>query len=103
VTLQYQTKKGVAGFMSPVEGVMRLDGREITAPGSDRMMVFQEFDQLPPWKAVRENVMFSPRMAGRNYGLGGIRYVVHILIPAAFPSILAGLEIAWAFAWRTLI
>ena len=43
------------------------------------------------------------RMAGRNYGLSGIRYVVHILIPAAFPSILAGLKIAWAFAWRTLI
>ena len=43
------------------------------------------------------------RMAGRNYGLTGIRYVIRILIPAAFPSILAGLKIAWAFAWRTLI
>jgi NitT/TauT family transport system permease protein len=43
------------------------------------------------------------RMSGRNYGLSGVRYVVHILIPAAFPSILAGLKIGWAFAWRTLI
>lgn len=43
------------------------------------------------------------RMAGRNYGLTGLRYVGSILIPAAFPSILAGLKIAWAFAWRTLI
>jgi NitT/TauT family transport system permease protein len=43
------------------------------------------------------------RMSGRNYGLRGIRYVVLILIPAAFPSILAGLKIGWAFAWRTLI
>lgn len=43
------------------------------------------------------------RMAGRNYGLNGLRYVLKILIPAAFPSILAGLKIAWAFAWRTLI
>jgi NitT/TauT family transport system permease protein len=43
------------------------------------------------------------RMAGRNYGLGGLRYVALILVPAAFPSILAGLKIAWAFAWRTLI
>lgn len=43
------------------------------------------------------------RMAGRNYGLTGLRYVAGILIPAAFPSILAGLKIAWAFAWRTLI
>ncbi len=43
------------------------------------------------------------RMAGRNYGLRGARYVVQILVPAALPSILSGLKIAWAFAWRTLI
>lgn len=43
------------------------------------------------------------RMAGRNYGLTGLRYVWHILIPAALPSILSGLKIGWAFAWRTLI
>jgi len=43
------------------------------------------------------------RMVGRNYGLTGVRYVAMILIPAAFPSILAGLKIGWAFAWRTLI
>jgi len=45
----------------------------------------------------------SQRMAGQNYGLRGVRYVVYILIPAAFPSILTGLKIGWAFAWRTLI
>lgn len=43
------------------------------------------------------------RMAGRNYGLGGLRMVLQILIPAALPSILSGLKIGWAFAWRTLI
>ena len=43
------------------------------------------------------------RMAGRNYGLGGLRYVLQILVPAALPAILAGLRIGWAFAWRTLI
>ena len=43
------------------------------------------------------------RMVGRNYGLAGVRYVTAILIPAAFPSILTGLKIGWAFAWRTLI
>ena len=43
------------------------------------------------------------RMVGRNYGLGGFTYVTKILIPAAFPSILTGLKIGWAFAWRTLI
>lgn len=43
------------------------------------------------------------RMVGRNYGLRGLPYVARILIPAAFPSILTGLKIGWAFAWRTLI
>lgn len=43
------------------------------------------------------------RMAGRNYGLRGWRYLVLLFVPAAFPSILTGLKISWAFAWRTLI
>lgn len=43
------------------------------------------------------------RMAGRTFGLRGLRFVFGILLPAAFPSILAGLKIGWAFAWRTLI
>ncbi|MGY8525572.1 ABC transporter permease [Paracidovorax citrulli] len=43
------------------------------------------------------------RMAGRNYGLRGPRYVALILVPAATPAILSGLKIGWAFAWRTLI
>ena len=43
------------------------------------------------------------KMVGQNYGLGGFRFAARILIPAAFPSILAGLKIGWAFAWRTLI
>jgi NitT/TauT family transport system permease protein len=43
------------------------------------------------------------RMVGRNYGLTGIGFVTRILLPAAFPSILSGLKIGWAFAWRTLI
>ncbi|MBK5541321.1 ABC transporter permease [Pseudomonas sp. TH07] len=45
----------------------------------------------------------TQRMAGRNYGLKGLRLVWYILIPAALPSILSGLKIGWAFAWRTLI
>lgn len=45
----------------------------------------------------------AQRMAGQNYGLRGLRYALLILIPAALPSILSGLKIGWAFAWRTLI
>jgi NitT/TauT family transport system permease protein len=48
-------------------------------------------------------VSTTARMVGRNYNLRGLRFVGQILVPAAFPSILAGLKIGWAFAWRTLI
>jgi NitT/TauT family transport system ATP-binding protein len=57
--------KAVAGFMQPVEGQIRLSGRPIDRPGSDRMMVFQEFDQLLPWKTVLGNVMF-PLLVNRR-------------------------------------
>jgi NitT/TauT family transport system permease protein len=43
------------------------------------------------------------RMVGQNYGLKGLRYIGMIFVPAAFASILTGLKIGWAFAWRTLI
>ncbi len=43
------------------------------------------------------------RMVGQNYGLSGFGYIVRILLPGAFPSILTGLKVGWAFAWRTLI
>jgi NitT/TauT family transport system permease protein len=51
------------------------------------------------FRAVPETL----RMAGRNYGIKGLRFVLQILIPAALPAILSGLKIGWAFAWRTLI
>ncbi|MCZ2495306.1 ABC transporter permease subunit [Xylophilus sp. Kf1] len=50
-----------------------------------------------------QSVPATLRMAGRNYGLTGPRYVLQLLVPAALPSILSGLKIGWAFAWRTLI
>lgn len=43
------------------------------------------------------------RMVGQNYGLSSVGYILRILIPGAFPSILTGLKVGWAFAWRTLI
>lgn len=49
------------------------------------------------------SVSMTWRMVGRNYGLTGVSYVCKILIPGAFPSILTGMKIGWAFAWRTLI
>jgi NitT/TauT family transport system permease protein len=49
------------------------------------------------------SVSSTLRMVGQNYGLKGFALVGAILIPAAFPSILTGLKVGWAFAWRTLI
>ncbi|GKS87759.1 ABC transporter ATP-binding protein [Acidovorax sp. SUPP2539] len=57
--------KAIAGFIPSSEGRIVLDGQPVTRPGPDRVVVFQEFDQLPPWKTVRENVMF-PLLAARR-------------------------------------
>ena len=57
--------KTVGGFIQPLRGEIALEGSDIRGPGPDRMMVFQEFDQLPPWKTVLENVMF-PLLASRK-------------------------------------
>ncbi|UIN21589.1 ABC transporter ATP-binding protein [Herbaspirillum frisingense] len=59
--------KSVAGFLPPAAGEIRLEGRTVRQPGPDRIVVFQEFDQLPPWKTVLHNVMF-PLLASRTLG-----------------------------------
>src|SRR5436853_3850979 len=60
--------KAVGGYMMPVEGEIRIKGRTVTRPGADRMMVFQEFDQLLPWRTVKENVRFPLIASGRLRG-----------------------------------
>jgi NitT/TauT family transport system ATP-binding protein len=57
--------KAVAGFIQPCEGEIRLQGQRVSQPGPDRIVVFQEFDQLPPWKTVKQNVMF-PLLASKT-------------------------------------
>ncbi|WEK10071.1 MAG: ABC transporter ATP-binding protein [Candidatus Pseudomonas colombiensis] len=59
--------KAVAGFIQPCEGQIRLQGQAVHQPGPDRIVVFQEFDQLPPWKTVKQNVMF-PLLASKTLG-----------------------------------
>ncbi|WP_434607520.1 ABC transporter ATP-binding protein [Pseudomonas sp. R1-7] len=56
--------KAIGGFIAPCEGEIRLQGQTVNAPGPDRIVVFQEFDQLPPWKTVKQNVMFALLASG---------------------------------------
>jgi NitT/TauT family transport system ATP-binding protein len=60
--------KAVGGYMMPTEGEIRLKGAPVQGPGPDRMMVFQEFDQLLPWKTVKQNVMFPIEVSGKLAG-----------------------------------
>jgi NitT/TauT family transport system ATP-binding protein len=55
--------KAVGGYIYPSEGEIRIKGKAVSEPGADRMMVFQEFDQLLPWKTVLGNVIFPLRRA----------------------------------------
>lgn len=55
--------KAIAGFIEPASGTITLGGEHVHGPGPDRIVVFQEFDQLPPWKTVVENVAFPLRVA----------------------------------------
>jgi NitT/TauT family transport system ATP-binding protein len=57
--------KAVGGFVHPVEGRIRLGGVPIRKPGRDRVFVFQEFDQLLPWKTVKDNITFALSTAER--------------------------------------
>ena len=53
--------KAVGGFIKPTNGQIVFDGVEITKPAIDRAFVFQEFDQLLPWKTALENIVFALR------------------------------------------
>lgn len=64
--------KAVGGYIAPSEGKISINGRKVTEPGADRMMVFQEFDQLLPWKTVLENVMF-PLLVARKMSVAMAR------------------------------
>jgi NitT/TauT family transport system ATP-binding protein len=50
--------KEIAGFEKTDSGSITLNGNEILGPGINRIMVFQDSDQLFPWKTVLQNVIF---------------------------------------------
>ena len=53
----------VAGLEKPTGGKILLDGKEVTGPGADRTVMFQEHG-LFPWLNVIENVKFGMKLAG---------------------------------------
>jgi NitT/TauT family transport system ATP-binding protein len=71
--------KAVGGYMKPVEGEIRLKGNVIDRPGPDRMMVFQEFNQLLPWKTVKQNVMFALTTSGKLSGRAAEDRAMHYI------------------------
>jgi NitT/TauT family transport system ATP-binding protein len=89
--------KAVGGYMTPTEGEIRLNDEEIRKPGADRMMVFQEFDQLLPWKTVKENVMFaltaSRKLRGKAAEERAMHYIAKVNLTKfadSFPHMLSG-------------
>ena len=51
--------KAIGGYLKPIEGNILLNGKPIESPGPDRVFVFQELDQLLPWKTVKDNIVFA--------------------------------------------
>jgi NitT/TauT family transport system ATP-binding protein len=89
--------KAVGGYMTPTAGCITLDGMTISGPGPDRMMVFQETDQLLPWKTVRQNVAFALTASGRaakeeadDLAMTAIRTVKLEKFADAYPHTLSG-------------
>jgi NitT/TauT family transport system ATP-binding protein len=107
--------RAAGGFIAPVAGQLTIDGAPITAPGPDRIAVFQEFDQLPPWKTVLQNVMFPllkakrlPRREAREIALHWIARIGLERFADAYPHTLSGgmkqrVAIARALAMRSRV
>ena len=89
--------KAVGGYITPSEGTISISGRTVTGPGPDRMMVFQEFDQLLPWKTVVDNVSFPltvargmPKKEARERALAYIEKVNLSRAAYSYPHTLSG-------------
>jgi NitT/TauT family transport system ATP-binding protein len=52
-----------AGLEFPTDGAVNVGGHEVTGPGPDRAVVFQQF-ALFPWKTVRQNIGFGLKCKG---------------------------------------
>ena len=89
--------KAVGGYIQPTEGSIQLNTAEVTGPGPDRVFVFQEFDQLLPWKTVKENIVFAltasgklPRPQAEERAMHYIAKVNLMEFAASYPHTLSG-------------
>src|SRR5437667_5952136 len=57
------------GLLKPTAGKIIIDGKQVTGPGIDRGMVFQD-SCLMPWRTVLKNVTFGLECQGLNNGEG---------------------------------
>jgi NitT/TauT family transport system ATP-binding protein len=96
--------KAVAGFIGPRRRDPPAAGQPVERPGPDRIVVFQEFDQLPPWKTVKQNVMF-PLLASRTLKRARPKRALHYLdkvglapLPMPIPHLSGGMKARVAIA-----
>jgi len=89
--------KAIGGFLAPVEGSIKVRGQAVGRPGPDRMMVFQDYDQLLPWKTAKENIVFPQLATGcvsRREAEDRARYYIEKVNLAGFadlyPHMLSG-------------
>jgi NitT/TauT family transport system ATP-binding protein len=89
--------KAVGGYITPVEGSISLKGSPVREPGPDRVFVFQEFDQLLPWKTVRENIVFALTASGKLSRRDALERAAHFIekvkltkFADSFPHTLSG-------------
>ncbi len=70
--------KAVGGFLRPTSGRVVVGGREAPEPGPDRAFVFQEFDQLFPWRTILGNVSYPLKVTGADRAGARRRAIEHL-------------------------
>src|ERR1700759_3888582 len=58
----------IAGLDTPSSGTIQIDGRQVTGPGADRGVMFQDY-ALFPWLTVQENIGFGLRNGTPGNGM----------------------------------
>ena len=89
--------KAIGGYIKPSEGEITLNGIPVKTPGPERAFVFQEFDQLLPWKTILENIVFALTSSGTLKRPQALERALHYLnkvglshFSDAYPHTLSG-------------